>query len=106
MNTPNLSRFIEQNFKSILGILVGVAIILSGIYVPGIASAIIQIFLVFTTDSRYQSHSNASTKLAASDSDGWWVGGFGVLCILFSGGALYSAWKKEKESAKTADPER
>lgn len=88
------SFFIRENIKSILGIVLGVIIILAGIYLPGIASLIIQTVLIFTSDDHSQIRLLNDAK--PNNSDGWWVIAAGGACILFCSSSLYAVWKTSR----------
>jgi H+/Cl- antiporter ClcA len=83
-----------ENIKNLLGIVIGGLVILLGIYVPGLASMLIQLVLIFTSDNRYQRRALSDAK--PGNADGWWVIAVGIICILFSGMALYTSWKKAR----------
>jgi hypothetical protein len=99
------SLLAAENIKSLLGVLAGVLIILLGIFVPGLASAIIQFVLIFTSNDRLQRRTLSDAKPSAGD--GWWVVAVGVICIFFFGMDLYGSWKKgrSEEKAATEQPE-
>jgi len=88
------SYFIRENITSILGIVLGIMIILAGIYLPGIASLIIQTVLIFTSNDHFQTRMLNDAK--SNNSDGWWVIAAGAVCILFCSSSLYAVWKTSR----------
>lgn len=95
------SFFLREKFRSILGIVLGIMIILSGIYIPGVASFIIQTILIFTSDDHLQSRMLSEAK--PSDSDGWWVIAAGGICVLFCSFSLYADWKSRANQVNSTD---
>lgn len=86
------SVWTSENVQELWCIVIGVALILMGIFVPAVGSAIIQIVLVFTEEDRRLRRTIVDDKPSAADS--WWVIAVGVLFIGFGAFGLYASWKK------------
>jgi hypothetical protein len=83
---------IKENLFNLLGLVAGVTLVLLGIFVPALGSAIIQFILLFTESNRYSRRAIGDAQ--PNNSDGWIVIVVGVLFILASNFGLYASLKK------------
>lgn len=81
----------SKNVQELWCLVIGVVLILMGIFVPAVGSAVIQIVLIFTEDNRHLRRSIADDKPSAADS--WWVIAAGLIFIGFGAFGLYASWK-------------
>ena len=82
---------IKENILNLLGLVVGVSLVMLGVFVPAIGSAIIQFVLLFTESNH--NYRRAIGNAQPNNSDGWIVISVGALFILASGVGLYASLK-------------
>ena len=90
------SLWTEKCVQELWCIVIGVILILLGIFAPGFGSSIIQLVLVFTSDDRRQRRIIESDK--PGPADGLWVAAVGLVSIGFGVFGLYAAWEKSQRS--------
>jgi hypothetical protein len=82
----------EKCVQEFLCIVIGIILILMGVFVPQLGSAILQVVAVFT-EGDYHMRRNIE-EVTPSAGDGWLVIGIGMIFIGFGVFGIYATWEK------------
>jgi hypothetical protein len=102
---PKLGRIAEfwilltkKCVQEIWCIVIGVILILMGIFVPQLGSAILQVVAIFTEEDYHARRNIEETTPSAGD--GWLVIGIGIFFTGFGVFGIYANWEKSHRSVE------
>jgi uncharacterized membrane protein len=92
------SLLTEKCVQEIWCIVIGIILILMGIFVPQLGSAILQLVAVFTEEDYHMRRNIEETTPSAGD--GWLVIGIGLIFTGFGVFGIYANWEKSHRSVE------